>query len=52
MAAKTERFAARRLLHLGDIAWAEFVTILDRPVPHKPKLAELFAEPSIFDAPE
>jgi uncharacterized protein (DUF1778 family) len=34
---------------LDDAAWAEFVSVLDRPVSHKPRLAKLFAEPSIFD---
>ena len=30
-------------------AWSEFVSVLDRPVSHKPRLEKLFAEPSIFD---
>jgi uncharacterized protein (DUF1778 family) len=41
--------ADRRLFTLDDAAWAEFVSVLDRPVSHKPRLAKLFAEPSIFD---
>lgn len=41
--------ADRRLFALDDAAWAEFVSVLDRPVSHKPRLAKLFAEPSIFD---
>ena len=43
----------RRLFVLGDAAWAEFVAVLDRPVAaYKPRLANLFAETSVFDAPE
>jgi uncharacterized protein (DUF1778 family) len=41
--------ADRRLFTLDDAAWAEFVSVLDRPVSHKPRVAKLFAEPSIFD---
>lgn len=41
--------ADRRLFTLDDATWAEFVSVLDRPVLHKPRLAKLFAEPSIFD---
>jgi uncharacterized protein (DUF1778 family) len=41
--------ADRRLFTLDDAAWAEFVSVLDRPVSHKPRLAKLFVEPSIFD---
>jgi hypothetical protein len=39
-----------RLFTLNDGAWNQFLARLDRPVMHKPRLAELFAEPSIFDA--
>lgn len=41
--------ADRRLFALDDAAWSEFLSVLDRPVSHKPRLTELFAEPSIFD---
>lgn len=41
--------ADRRLFVLDDAAWTEFLAVLDRPVSLKPRLAELFAEPSIFD---
>ncbi|WP_110918851.1 DUF1778 domain-containing protein [Mycolicibacterium peregrinum] len=34
---------------LDDPAWTEFLRLLDRPVVHKPRLAKLFAEPSIWD---
>lgn len=42
--------ADRRLFALDDAAWAEFSSLLDRPVSPKPRLSKLFAEPSIFDA--
>jgi uncharacterized protein (DUF1778 family) len=42
--------ADRRLFVLDDAAWAEFLAVLDRPVAHKPGLAKLFTERSIFDA--
>ncbi|MGH3344898.1 MAG: DUF1778 domain-containing protein [Carbonactinosporaceae bacterium] len=41
--------ADQRLFLLGDAAWTEFVTLLDRPVVHKPRLERLFAEESIFE---
>lgn len=41
--------ADRRLFAMDDAAWAEFLAVLDRPVSHKPRLAQLFAEPSIFE---
>ena len=41
--------ADRRLFMLDAPAWSEFVSVLDRPVSHKPRLEKLFAEPSIFD---
>lgn len=41
--------ADRRLFVLDDSRWNEFVDVLERPVAHKPRLAELFAEASIFD---
>ena len=42
--------ADRRLIGLGDVAWAEFLAVLDRPVTPKPRLEELFAEQSIFES--
>ena len=44
-----EVLADRRLFMLDASAWSEFVSVLDRPVSHKPRLEKLFAEPSIFD---
>ncbi|MGQ9352247.1 type II toxin-antitoxin system TacA family antitoxin [Mycolicibacterium gilvum] len=44
-----EVLADRRLFMLGEQAWSEFLSVLDRPVSPKPRLATLFAEPSIFD---
>lgn len=41
--------ADRRLFVLDDVAWQEFVAVLDRPVSPKPRLERLFSEPSIFD---
>jgi uncharacterized protein (DUF1778 family) len=41
--------ADRRLFVLDDASWNEFQAVLDRPVSQKPRLAALFAEPSIFD---
>jgi len=41
--------ADRRAFHLRDTAWSDFVAILDRPVTHKPRLAKLLTEPSVFD---
>lgn len=41
--------ADRRLFAIDDAAWTEFLALLDQPVSHKPRLAKLFAEPSIFD---
>ncbi|MCA2247534.1 DUF1778 domain-containing protein [Mycobacterium intracellulare] len=43
--------ADRRLFVLDDDAWNQFLAVLDRPVSRKPRLAQLFAEPSVFDAP-
>lgn len=42
--------AGRRLFVLGDDAWSQFRAVLDRPVSRKPRLAQLFAGPSVFDA--
>ena len=39
----------RTLLELDDAAWDELLAALDRPFVHKPRLAKLLAEPSIFD---
>ena len=44
-----EVLADRWLFMLGEPAWSEFLSVLDRPVSPKPRLAQLFAEPSIFD---
>ena len=41
--------ADRRLFELGDVAWADFLEVLDRPVSHNPRLEKLFAEQSPFD---
>lgn len=41
--------ADRRLFVLNTPAWSEFLAMLDQPVSHKPRLKQLFAEPSIFD---
>jgi uncharacterized protein (DUF1778 family) len=43
--------ADRRLFTLDDTAWKKFQAVLERPVAAKPRLAELFAEPTVFDAP-
>jgi uncharacterized protein (DUF1778 family) len=41
--------ADRRTFALDDAAWTEFLAILDRPTQHKPRLARLIAEDSIFE---
>lgn len=41
--------ADRRLFSLPPAAWTEFIAMLDRPVEHKPALARLFTESTIFD---
>lgn len=43
-----DTLADRRVFLVDDAAWTEFQAILDRPAQHKPALAKLFAEPSIF----
>jgi uncharacterized protein (DUF1778 family) len=43
--------ADRRLFVLDDAAWKQFLEVLDQPASHKPRLAQLFIEPSVFDAP-
>ena len=49
MSHATDVLADRRLFAIDDTAWGEFLEMLDRPVSHKPRLATLFAEPSVFD---
>lgn len=46
-----EVLADRRLFILDGAAWEKFLEILDRPAMAKPRLAALFAEPTVFDAP-
>jgi len=41
--------AERRLFKLGDVAWAEFLAVLDRPVSRKPRLEKLFTAKPLFD---
>lgn len=41
--------ADRRLFELGDVAWTEFLTVLDRPVSHNPRLERLFGQQSPVD---
>lgn len=43
--------ADRRLFALDDAAWEKFLAVLERPVSAKPRLAALFAEPTMFDSP-
>jgi len=38
----------RFVIELSDEAWDEFIAILDRPLEHKPNLARLVSEPTIF----
>lgn len=45
----SEVLADRRVFAIDDAAWGEFLAVLDRPVNHKPRLAALLAEPSIFE---
>lgn len=44
-----DALADRRLFGIDKAAWTEFLAILDRPAAQRPRLAQLFAEPSIFD---
>lgn len=44
----TEALADRRLYAIDDAAWMEFLAMLDRPMSHKPRLAQLLTEPSPF----
>ncbi|WP_414686530.1 DUF1778 domain-containing protein [Mycobacterium sp.] len=46
-----EVLADRRLFVLDDTSWDQFLAVLDRPVSSKPRLAALFAEPTVFDTP-
>lgn len=41
--------ACRRVFSLDDADWKAFMQVLDRPVSVNPRLAELLAEPSVFD---
>jgi uncharacterized protein (DUF1778 family) len=41
--------ADRRLFVIDDAAWTDFLTALDPPVAHKPRLAKLFAKALTFD---
>ena len=41
--------ADRRVFAINEVAWDEFLAVLDRPVRHKPRLEKLLAQPSIFD---
>ena len=43
--------ADRRAFVIDDAAWDELLVMLDRPVRYKPRLAQLLAEPSIFEEP-
>lgn len=43
-----EVLADRRVFAIDDAAWGDFLAALDRPVSHKPRLEQLFAEPSAF----
>lgn len=43
--------ADRRLFAVDDEAWEKFMEVLERPVSAKPRLAALFAEPTVFDSP-
>ena len=41
--------ADRRMFPLAAADWTEFVAVLDRPLTHKPRLAELLASTPIFE---
>ena len=47
--AASEILTERRIFNLNAAQWAEFNTILDRPVVYKPNLAKLVNEKGIFD---
>lgn len=40
--------ADRRVFAIDDEAWEKFLAVLDRPMSHKPRLARLLTEPSVF----
>lgn len=40
--------ADRRVFAIDDVAWNEFLAVLDRPVSHRPRLEKLLAQPSAF----
>jgi len=44
--------ADRRLFVVSPEEWTEFVSLLDRPVAHRPELEKLLAESSIFEDAE
>lgn len=44
-----DALADRRLFAIDNAAWIELLAMLDRPAAHRPRLAQLFAEPSLFD---
>lgn len=51
-AAKVEAdrvLADRTRFILDDAQWAEFLNLLDRPAEANPRLAKLFATPSVFE---
>ncbi len=47
-AAKND-LADRRFFAVDDIAWGEFMALLDRPPAQKPKLERLFSETELWD---
>ncbi len=44
-----ERLADRRIFTLDGKGWSAFITALDAPPRHHPRLERLFREPSVFD---
>jgi uncharacterized protein (DUF1778 family) len=48
MAHALDVLADRRVFAIDDAAWNEFLAVLERPVAHKPRLAKLLAEPTVF----
>lgn len=47
--AAADTIADRRLFTLDDAQWEAFQEALDRPVRHKPRLAELLSKPGALD---
>lgn len=47
--AAEEALLDRRVFRLNDAQWGAFQDALDRPVSHKPALARLLAEKSVFE---